>query len=63
MGGEGLQRPHAFHRIADEGDEADVITPMVLACSSPDSDFEVEVSAPEGKKSYDPQAQSFNSGF
>lgn len=46
-GDEDLRRPHAFRRLAGEGDEADLIRVTVVTGSSPDKDFEEGVPVAE----------------
>lgn len=51
-GGEHLQRPHAYQRIADEDNDLDLTKIMVLKRTSPDKDFEIYVPVAEEKESY-----------
>lgn len=51
-GNDDLQPPHASQRIAGEENEPGLIRVMVVKGSSPDKDFEVEVSVSEEEASY-----------
>lgn len=47
---EGLQRPHAFQHMADDGTETYFTTAMLVRGTSPDKDFEIEVYVVEKKE-------------